>query len=238
VPGHRVNALCTGSFLRRVDPRTKMVLAAGASTAVALPLVPLAIVAAALAGLLVAGRLADVAMAQLWRVRLWFCVLFAVDWCFIGFNFAVLIVLRLVVLAAAFTVVFATTTADELCLAGERLGLPWRVAFAVATAFRALALVEREWCEIIEAQRARGISIAASDGAWRRWRQTLRDAAALVVPAIVLAVQRAWAISEAAAARGFDSPVRRSSRTLRLQLLDHALLAAAVVVLGGSLLWR
>jgi energy-coupling factor transporter transmembrane protein EcfT len=232
-------AIAEDSFLRAADPRTKIALAFAASAAVALPLHALALVAGCLAGLLAAGRLAQQAAAQLWRARVWFCVLFVLDWIFVDFDFAVLIALRLTVLAAAFTVVFATTTADELCLAGERLGLSRRLAFALATAFRSLGLVEREWREIVEAQQARGITVevVATPG-WRGWRERLGTAAALVVPAIVLAVQRAWALSEAAAVRGFESPLRLPYRTLRLRPLDHALLAATAVVLGGSLFWR
>jgi len=195
------------------------------------------VVAVCLAGLLAAGRLASAAATQFWKARLWLLVLFVFDALLIGFDFAVLITLRLVVLAAAFTIVFATTTTDELCLAGERLGLPRRLAFALAMAFRSLGLVEREWQEIREAQQARGIELPAR----RRWgvrREDLRNAAALVVPAIVLAVQRAWTINEAAVVRGFESPLRRPYRQLRLRRLDHALLAATAVVLAGSLLLR
>jgi energy-coupling factor transporter transmembrane protein EcfT len=229
------------SFLRAADPRTKIALALAASAAVTLPLAPLVVVAACLASLLAVGRLARAAATQLWKARLWLLVLFLLDSLCIGVDFAVLITLRLVVLAAAFTIVFATTTTDELCLAGERLGLPPRLAFALAMAFRSLGLVEREWQEIREAQQARGIELPATRRAPRRWsvrREDLGNATALVVPAIVLAVQRAWTISEAAAARGFESPLRRPYRQLRLRRLDHALLAATAVVLAGSLLLR
>jgi energy-coupling factor transporter transmembrane protein EcfT len=234
-----LSAIAENSFLRAADPRTKIALAFAVSAAAALPLPALALVGVCLAGLLATGRLARRVAAQLWRARVWFCILFVLDWIFVGFAFAVLIALRLTVLAASCTVVFATTTADELCLAGEHLGLSRRLAFALATAFRSLGLVEREWREIIEAQQARGITVAlvATPG-WRGWRERFGAAAALVVPAIVLAVQRAWALSEAAAVRGFESPLRRPYRVLRFQPLDHALLAAMALVLGGSLFWR
>jgi energy-coupling factor transporter transmembrane protein EcfT len=232
-------ALAAGSFLRRADPRTKIALAGAASAAVALPLAPLLAVAACLCGLLAAGGLARAAVAQLWRARLWLCVLFGLDWLFVGIDFAVLITLRLVVLGAAFTVVVATTTTDELCLAGECLGLPRRLAFVFGMAFRWLGLIEGQWQEIIEAQRARGIVLEASaTRRWGGWRQRLGHAAALVVPAVVLTVQRAWTISEAAAARGFESPVRRAYHTLRLGPVDHVLLAATAAVLCGALSLR
>jgi energy-coupling factor transporter transmembrane protein EcfT len=227
------------SFLRQVDPRVKIALALAASAAVALPLTSLALVAACLTGLLAGGRLTGPAVAQLWRARVWLAVLFLIDWLVVGVGFAVLITLRLTTLAAAFTIVFATTTADELALAVERLGVPRRLAFAFAMAFRVLGLVEREWREIVEAQHARGIVLQASGTRrWRAWREHLAHAAALVVPAIVLAVQRAWAINEAAAVRGFESPAYRPYQVLRLRPADHALLMATAVVLGGAFLLR
>lgn len=235
----RLTAVVEGSFLRRVDPRTKIVLALAVSAVVALPLRSLALVAACFTGLLIAAQVAQPAARQLWRARLWFGVLFLLDWCFVGIDFAALITLRLALLTSSFILVFATTTPNELRLAGERLGLPPRLAFAFATAFGSLGLMEREWRGVLEAQQARGIGGAV---AMQRWwwlrRADLARAAALVVPAIVLATQRAWFISEAAAARGFESPRRCSYHVLRLRAVDHALLAATALVLGTSLLLR
>lgn len=235
----RAPALAADSFLRRVDPRTKVALALAVSAAVALPLTPLVFFGACFAGLLAAAGLTRQAAAQLWRARLWLAVLFLLDGVFVGLDFAALITLRLMLLTSAFILVFATTTPDELRVAGERFGLPPRLAFAFATAFRSLALVEREWQGIREAQHARGIGVEHSVKLrWRLRRADLTSAAALVVPAIVLAAQRAWSISEAAAARGFESPLRQPYRALRLGALDHALLVATAVVLGSSFLLR
>jgi energy-coupling factor transporter transmembrane protein EcfT len=231
--------IAAASFLRRVDPRTKIALSLAASAAVALPLTPLAFFGTCFAGFLAAAGLAPLALAQLWRGRLWFAVLFLLDCAFVGLDFAALISLRLALLTSAFVLVFATTTPDELRAAGERFGLPPRLAFAFAAAFHSLALVEREWHGILEAQQARGIGKENSDTPrWRLRREDLRSVAALVVPAIVLAAQRAWSISEAAAARGFESPLHRPYGALRLRALDHVLLATTAVVLGGSLLLR
>jgi energy-coupling factor transporter transmembrane protein EcfT len=239
----RLSAIAGNSFLRRVDPRTKIALSLAASATVALPLLPLALVAACFGGLLVAAKLARPAAAQLWRMRLWLTILFLLDCCVVGLGFAVLIALRLVLLSAAFILVFATTTPDELRLASEWLGMPPRLAFAFSTAFRSLGLLEREWDGILEAQKARGVGMrpTRSGGRTARWhlrRDDLTSAAALVVPAIVLATQRAWAISEAAAARGFGSPVRHPYHGLQLRVLDHALLIGTAAVLGGSFLLR
>lgn len=167
-------------------------------------------------------------------------VLFALDWLFIGLPFALLITLRLALLATAFSLFFATTTPDELRAALEWAGLSARLSFTFTTAYRSLSLLEDEWRGIREAQQARGIGEGGASGPWRRWRQRLRGATALIVPAIVLATQRAWGLAEAASVRGLESPLRRPYRTLRLAGLDYLLLAGAAVLLIGlsRLPWR
>ena len=61
---------------------------------------------------------------------------------------------------------------------------------------------------------------------------------ALAVPAIVLTTKRAWAMTEAAYARGFDSPHRRPYRALTMGWLDWALLAGIATGAITLLLWR
>jgi energy-coupling factor transporter transmembrane protein EcfT len=58
----------------------------------------------------------------------------------------------------------------------------------------------------------------------------VQELVALTVPAVVLTAKRAWGITEAAYARGFDSPHRRPYRQLALCRLDWLLLTGALVV--------
>jgi len=226
--------LAEGSFLRGADPRTKLALSLAASVAVMLPLAGLAAFSAGYCSLAAAAGLTRHALAQLRRLALLLAVLFAADWAVIGLPFAVLITLRLALLATAFSVFTATTTADELLRALERVGLPPRAAFTFAAAFRSLTLLEEEWRGILEAQRARGILPAS--GGWRRWREGLGSGVSLLVPAVVLATQRAWSLAEAASVRGLESPLRRPCQRLRLARLDYLLLAGAGSMLAG-LFW-
>jgi energy-coupling factor transport system permease protein len=175
---------------------------------------------------------------RLWRVTPFLIVLFIVDAVFLGTRFAVLITLRLILLLAAFSLLLATTTADELRAGLERLGVPRRFAFTFATAFRSVAFFEDEWRGIVEAQKARGLFDGPLDGPRGGWRARLAAAVPLAVPAIVLATKRAWAVHEAAAARGFDHPGARAGQELRLRTLDYGLLAATTALLLGLLAWR
>jgi energy-coupling factor transporter transmembrane protein EcfT len=63
------------------------------------------------------------------------------------------------------------------------------------------------------------------------------DLISLMVPAIVLTTKRAWAITEAAYARGFDSPNRTSYHTLAFSRLDAFLMAGTVMIII-LLYWR
>lgn len=195
-----------------------------------LPLPQLGVVAACYAALAVAARIARPVCLQVRRIGVWLVILFALDWAFVGLPFAVLITFRLALLATAFTVFAATTTAEELQSALERMGIPARLCFTLATTYRSLGLLEAEWRGILEAQQARGIIAAPG---WRAWRTNLPHAVALLVPAVVLATQRAWSMTEAAAARGVESPLRRPAGVPHLGWIDHVLLAAAAGILIG-----
>jgi len=230
-------ALNEQSPLRRVDARVKLALGLAASAAVILPLAPLLIAVAALALLVAAAGLRDAALAPLRRVAPLLALLFVLDWALIGSAFALLVSARLVLLVTAFTILVATTTPDELRLALERLGLPARLAFVLASAYRSLTHLEREWRAILEAQAARGITPLAGDRN-APWRQRLGDAVALIVPAIVLATQRAWALTESATMRGLESPARARLEPAPFGLLDRLLLGAAAALLLALAWWR
>jgi energy-coupling factor transporter transmembrane protein EcfT len=224
------------SFLRRVDPRTKLFLCAATSAAVMLPLAHLAAVMAGYFLLILAARIERQALAQLRRAAVLLTLLFLADWLWIGLGFAALIAARLTLLIIGFSLFFATTTPDELQAALEQMRVPTRLAFAFAAAYRFLGLLGSEWQEIVEAQQARGIVFRAPS--WRAPRQSLAWATAIIVPAVVLATQRAWSITEAAAARGFESPSRRCSRRLRFSRVDQLLVTAAVGVIACLFAYR
>jgi len=224
------------SPLRRVDPRTKLALSLCASLAVMLSLEKLAVFMALYALLLLWARLLPEAARQVWRLKWVLLVLFVVDWIFVSLDLAVIITLRLILLAGAFALFFATTTPAELRLALEWLRVPYRYAFSLSLAFQSVGLLDDEWRSIREAQQARGAWTPPAG--WRDLLDRLRDLVALAVPAVVLTTKRAWAMTEAAYARGFDSPHRRPYRQLVLGWLDWLLLAGTLAVAAILVFWR
>ncbi len=225
------------SPLRRADPRTKLALGLCASLAVMLSLKHLAAFMLVYAVLLLWGRLLPVAARQVWRLKWVLIPLFLFDWLVIDLYLAAIVTLRIILLAGAFALFVGTSTPSELRLALEWLRVPYRYAFSVSLAFQSVGLLDDEWRTIYEAQRARGAWSFEWSG-WRKFVEQVRNLVALTVPAIVLTTRRAWAITEAAYARGFDSPHRRPYHQLAMKRLDWLLLIGAIIVSISLVLWK
>ncbi len=247
--GRQRMQLVEASPLRRADARTKLALSLCTSLAVMLPLGRLAAFMVAYALVLLWARLLPEAGRQLWRLKWMLLLLFVLDTVVVGVDLALLVTLRLVLLAEAFVLFFATTTPRELGLALEWLRVPLRYAFGISLAFQSIALLDDEWRAIREAGMARGVwqpgGPAGAEGrparllrvARRLWAQAT-DLVALSVPTTVLTAKRAWEMTEAAYARGFDAPHRRPYRQLALHRLDWLLLAGAMALSGALFFLR
>ena len=206
------------------------------ASVVMLPLERLLVAMAFYALLLVWARLFAAAAEQVWRLKWILLGIFVLDWLLISKELGIVIVLRLILLAGAFAMFFSTTRPDELRLALEWMRVPYRYAFSLTLAFQSVNLLDEEWRTILEAQRSRGAWIPPTG--WRNLAQQVRDLVALAVPAIVMTTKRAWAVTEAAYARGFDSPHRRPYRRLALQGLDWVLLVLVIAFSAALVLWR
>ena len=229
--------LAGDSPLRHADPRTKLALSLCASLAVMLPLERLVAFMGLYVVLLLWARLLPEAARQVWRLKWVLVSLFILDWLLVGPYLAVIVTLRIVLLAGAFAIFVRTTTPGEFRLALAWLRVPYRYAFSVSLAFQSVDLLADEWRAIREAQRARGAWAFKWEG-WRRLVSQVRELVALTVPAIVLTTKRAWALTEAAYARGFDAPNRRPYRQLTFQKLDWVLLTTAVLIGILLIAWR
>ncbi|MBN1319048.1 MAG: energy-coupling factor transporter transmembrane protein EcfT [Anaerolineales bacterium] len=224
------------SPLRRRDPRTKIALALCASLAVMLPLEKLLIALTIYVILLQWGRLIPAAAQQIWRMKWILLFLFIGDWLLVSLDLAIIVTLRLILLTGSFALFFSTTTPAELRLALEWLHVPYRYAFSLGLAFMSINLLDKEWQAIKEAQYIRGAW--SNNQAGGKKTERVRDLVSLSVPAVVLATKRAWSMTEAAHARGFDSPKRQSFRQLDMEKADYYLLFSALILCIGLLFWR
>ena len=142
----------------------------------------------------------------MWRLKWVLAILFVVDWLVVDLDLAVAVTLRLILLASAFALFFATTTPGEMRLALEWLRVPYRYAFSVSLAFQSVGLIDDEWRAIREAQQARGAWAPVSS--WRNLLGRVRDLVALAVPAIVLTTQAGLGHDRGRLRPRLDSPRR------------------------------
>jgi len=227
-PRERMPVLVETSPLRRLDPRAKLALSLSASLVVMLPLDRLGIFLAGYVLVLLWARLLPAAARQVWRMRWILLALFLLDWWLIDLNLAILICLRLILLAGSFSLLFATTTFSEFQLAIESLGIPYRIAFSLGLSFQSIGLLQEEWQAIREAQQARGIQFSG-----KNLSETLRKLGswvALTIPAVMLTTRRAWAVTESAYARGFDSPRRLAFRELSMRPVDWLAIGVSLLI--------
>jgi energy-coupling factor transport system permease protein len=228
-------ALVEDSPLRRADPRTKLFISLAVSLVVMMSLDRLVIFLGIYALFLVWARLLVPTLQHVWRLKWILIGLFLFDWWLISLDHAVLICMRLILLTGVFALFFSATTTRELGLALEKLHVPYRYAFSLSLAFQSLGLLDDEWRAIREAQSSRGAIPETSS--FRQFVSRLGDFVSLTVPAIVLTTKRAWAVTEAAYARGFDSPHRTSYHALRFSRLDFMLMAGTVALIA-LVYWR
>lgn len=229
-------SLVEASPLRAADPRTKLLLSLASSATVMLPLDQLVYATIAYLALIVWARLFRPVARQVWRIRLVLIGLFIIDWIFISLELATAITLRLALITSTFAIFFSTTTPAEFRLALEWIGVPHRFAFSISMAFQSINILDREWHNIIEAQQARGVWQPPKN--LRQLGRQLNNLLALTVPAVVMTTKRAWAITEAAYARGFDSPKRNPYHKLALQTIDWLLLALTILASGFFIVWN
>lgn len=227
--------LVTESPLRWADPRVRLALVMSLSLAIMLPIERLTLFLLFYAGLLLWARLARPVAAQVWRLKWALLFLFVVDWLVVDLELAIMVTLRVLLLANSFVFLVYTTTPGELRLALEWLRLPTRYAFSLSLAFQSLNLLAGEWRQIREAQQARGAWQPFEWSGWRKLPAQVRELVALTVPAIVLTTKRAWSMTEAAHARGFDAPHRCSFYQLQMGWWDWFLLAVVTAVLATFL---
>ena len=228
-------ALVEDSPLRNADPRTKLFLGLAISLVVMTSIERLLIFLGVYVLFLIWARLLAPTAQHIWRLKWVLLLLFAFDWWLISLDHAVLICIRLILLTGVFALFFSTTNTRELGLALEKLRVPYRYAFSLSLAFQSLGLLDDEWRAIREAQSSRG-ALPDSSSFWK-FMTNVGDLISLTVPAIVLTTKRAWAITEASYARGFDSPHRVSYHTLEFSRLDFLLLAGTSLFLI-LLFWR
>lgn len=129
-----------------------------------------------------------------------------------------------------------TTRPPEFASSLNRIGVPYRAAFAVSLTMRYIPDVQREFRVISQAQQARGLDVSRKVGIGTRVRNTV----AVLMPLLLGTFDRIEQVSAAMELRGFGRGRRRTwAVSTPLRAADWLVIAAAVllVLVPVALLW-
>jgi energy-coupling factor transport system permease protein len=99
-----------------------------------------------------------------------------------------------------------TTQPSEFAASLNRIGISYRIAYAVSITLRYIPDVQRNYHEIAQAQQARGIDLSKK----AKFSKRMRHAAAIVIPLIFSSLDRIEVVSNAMELRRFGKKKKRT----------------------------
>ena len=146
-----------------------------------------------------------------------------------GFVFGLGMGLKLLSFLLLNVVLLSTTRVEELTAALTRLGLPYRVGFALTLAFRLVPLFADSTATVLQAQRLRSLGAEA-----RGVRARLRQTVPVMVAVFMGALRRADQMAIARDMRGFALPGPRTFLLERPFAVRDAAVAAVALAAPAS----
>ncbi|SDZ22420.1 energy-coupling factor transport system permease protein [Evansella caseinilytica] len=126
-----------------------------------------------------------------------------------------------------------TTNPSEFAASLNRIGVSYRISFAVAIALRYIPDIQRDFQTIAQAQQARGLDMSRKETLGRRVKNT----ASIVVPLIFSSLDRIEVISNAMELRGFGKNNKRTWYSARpFSVGDFIAMAGVAVLLAVTLI--
>jgi energy-coupling factor transport system permease protein len=128
-------------------------------------------------------------------------------------------------------VLISTTRNEELVMGMIKLGLPYRVGFAISTSLRLVPTIVSSLLTISQAQRSRGLDLESGS-----IPQRVRKFLPVLVPVFISTIRSTNIFGMALESRGFGA---RKDRTFYLQMeftpADYAVLLFLIIYLAASI---
>jgi energy-coupling factor transport system permease protein len=126
-----------------------------------------------------------------------------------------------------------TTNPSEFAASLNRVGVSYKISYAVALALRYIPDIQREYRDISQAQQARGVEMSKKAAFFDR----IKAAGSILIPLILSSLDRIETISNAMELRGFGKNKNRSWYSSRkFSKMDILFIICAVVLLLLSFL--
>jgi energy-coupling factor transport system permease protein len=150
----------------------------------------------------------------------------------LSLNFAIVTILRIVVLMGAFSLYFQTTLPEDLTQSLISLGFKYPYAFAISLAFRFVPTMALETEIIMEAQKSRGHRIQEGGVI-----QQIRNLFPLLIPLLFNSIRRAYNVAEALESRAFGVyPKPTFFYPIRFTAKDGAIVIGSILFLITGIL--
>lgn len=125
-----------------------------------------------------------------------------------------------------------TTNPSEFAASLNKIGVSYRISYAVALALRYIPDVQRDFRNIAKSQQARGIDMSNKEKLPKR----IKNAASIIIPLILTSLDKIETISNAMELRGFGKNKRRTWYSARpFQASDYMTLILFVLILLTTL---
>ena len=152
----------------------------------------------------------------------------------VGVRFALGMAIKLTTFLGIGVVLLSATKIEEFAYALTRLGMPYKLGFAMTLAFRLVPVFLDAAVSVVQAQQCRGFDFDQGS-LWRRARRYVP----VIVPVFMTALRRADGMAMALEARGFQSGRSRTVyEQYALRVSDVLALVLVLVLVGVTvLLW-
>ncbi|MBN1801236.1 MAG: energy-coupling factor transporter transmembrane protein EcfT [Candidatus Lokiarchaeota archaeon] len=217
------------TFLHRLDPRSKLLMAIFYSifSFLFLKIIPLLLILLTMIPLVISGKQLKKWLTNLKNMYFLFVLIILINTLFFSLNFALLMVLRIIIMLSAFTLFFQTVDPNDLALSFISMKIPYEIAFSFSLAFRFIPTIAMEAENIKDAQQSRGYELQASG-----MINKIKNLFPLIVPLIICSIKRAFNVAEALESRAFGSRKNRTHYfTVKYAIMDWLFTAYLILLL-------
>lgn len=217
-------------FVHKLDPRTKiiMVLIYLILELMFNEILIQIFIILTLIPIIVAGNLTKSVLKSLKGMLFLFFFILFFNTLFDSFNKGIQMSLRFMNILITFSLLFQTTSPDELSQALTKTGVPYHIAFSLSLAFRFVPTLATELETITDAQKSRGLEVNKGGII-----QQIKSFFPMLIPLISNSIQRAYYIAESLEARSFSTNLSKRTNLfpIKFKPKDYILLIWLIILI-------
>ena len=217
------------TIIHNLDPRTKLYFAI-VITILSLcfnSIFPLLILFLSIVPLFFLGKIFTQWLNTLKGLFFLAIFIIVIDTLFMSFNLGVAMSIRLFALISAFSLFFLTVHPDDFSQSLIQMKAPFAFAFALSLAIRFVPTLAQEAQNVREAQMVRGLELQKGNII-----RKVKNFIPIIIPLIILSIQRAMIVAESLESRGFGATKKRTYLyPLKMKIKDFLVIGILTILL-------